>query len=95
MAMRHMATALAIFAFSALSLSNTSAGPMNGRATCSNIGWKGINSPSYGKWSCTSLRGACLRRNAGSPQCGVAYSNCMQTGTFAGPRGTIHYVARL
>jgi hypothetical protein len=95
MAKRHMAMALAILAFSGLSLSDASAGAMNGRPSCSDRYCKGINAPSYGKWSCTSLRGTCLRRNAGSPQCGVAYSNCMQTGTFAGPRGTIHHVARL
>jgi hypothetical protein len=69
---------------------------MNGKGSgCSDRACKGINAPSYGKqsWTCTSLRQACLQRNAGSAQCQVAHTNCMRTGVFTGPRGTVNNVA--
>jgi hypothetical protein len=84
---------LAVVISAPMLLSDADASVMNGKGSpCSDRLCKGINSSGYGKWTCTSLKQRCLQRNAGSPQCQVAHTNCMRTGTFAGPRRTIYFV---
>jgi hypothetical protein len=74
--------------------SGAHAGTINGRGSpCSDRLCRGINSPNYGKWTCTSLKQACLQKHAGSPQCQVRHTNCMRSGTWTGERGTINYVS--
>jgi hypothetical protein len=90
--------ALAIFALSIsapMLSSGAYASVMDGKYGCSDHVCQGINAPGYGKksWTCTSLRQACLQRNAGSAQCRIAHTKCMRTGIFADPQGTVNNVA--
>ena len=60
---------------------------------CSDRYCMGINSRGYGKWTCTSLKQACLQKHAGSPQCQVRHTDCMRTGTWTGEQRTFNYVS--